>query len=148
MTNEQIKQRAEEYALKRTLVSTDSFHGMVENYLAGAHSRDEEINELEKKVSALETVIVTARATISTQEAIIKDIRNPWKDASVEKPPYDPDCDDETSVYVIVRQEQGNVLEAYYDYDNNDWRDREHNWRLQDPTHWMPIPELLKGDEK
>lgn len=67
---------------------------------------------------------------------------NPWKDASVEKPPYDIDCDDETSVYVIVRQEQGNVLEAYYDYDNNDWRDRDHNWRLQDPTHWMPIPEL------
>ena len=67
---------------------------------------------------------------------------SPWKDASVEKPPYDPDCDDETSVYVIVIQEQGNVLEAYYDYDNCDWRDREHNWRLQDPTHWMPIPKV------
>lgn len=26
--------------------------------------------------------------------------------------------------------------------DNNDWRGREHNWRLQDPTHWMPIPEV------
>lgn len=67
---------------------------------------------------------------------------SPWKDASVEKPPYDPDCDDETSVYVIARQKQGNVLEAYYDYDNNDWRDREHNWRLQAPTHWMFIPEV------
>ena len=67
---------------------------------------------------------------------------SPWKDASVEKPPYDPDCDDETSVYVMVRQEQGNVLEAYYDYDNNDWRDRDHNWRLQDPTHWMFTPEV------
>ena len=73
--------------------------------------------------------------------------KSPWKDASVEKPPYDTDCDDETSVYVIVRQEQGNVLEAYYDYDNNDWRDREHNWRLQDPTHWMLIPEVPKGGE-
>lgn len=31
---------------------------------------------------------------------------SPWKDASVEKPPYDPDCEDETSVYVIVRQER------------------------------------------
>lgn len=73
--------------------------------------------------------------------------KNPWKDASVEKPPYDTDCDDETSVYVIVRQEQGNVLEAYYDYDNKDWRDREHNWRLQDPTNWMPIPELKEGKQ-
>lgn len=72
--------------------------------------------------------------------------KNPWRDASMEKPPYDTDCDDETSVYVIVRQEQGNVLEAYYDYDNNDWRDREHNWRLQDPTHWMPIPQIKKGE--
>ena len=74
--------------------------------------------------------------------------KSPWRDASVEKPPYDTDCDDETSVYVIVRQEQGNVLEAYYDYDNNDWRDREHNWRLQDPTHWMPTPELPKGGKQ
>ena len=72
--------------------------------------------------------------------------KNPWKEASVEKPPYDTDCEDETSVYVIVRQEQGNVLEAYYDYDNNDWRDREHNWRLQDPTHWMLTPKLPKEE--
>lgn len=54
MTDEQIKQNAEDYALKRTLVSTDSFHGMVENYLAGAHSRDPDIEELKKQIESLE----------------------------------------------------------------------------------------------
>lgn len=46
MTDKQIEQNAEAYAIKKTLTSTDSFHGMVENYLAGAHSRDKEVKEL------------------------------------------------------------------------------------------------------
>lgn len=53
MTEEQIKQNAEKYALKKTLISTDSFHGMVENYLAGAHSRDEEIKELKTELESI-----------------------------------------------------------------------------------------------
>lgn len=129
MTEEQIKQNAEAYADNIKVI-----RGKLErcatrdDFIAGAHSRDEEIATLE--------------GLLKIKEHEIKQLRNPWKDASMEKPPYDTDCDDETSVCVIVRQEQGNVLEAYYDYDNNDWRDREHNWRLQDPTHWMFTPEV------
>jgi hypothetical protein len=137
MTNEQIKQNAEKYADKlyedgRCTESTAPT--IQEIYIAGAHSRDEELENLQIRVSMWKHEAEVAAKELSR-------LRNPWKDASVEKPPHDPDCDDETSIYVIVRQEQGNVLEAYYDYDNNDWRDREHNWRLQDPTHWMTIPE-------
>lgn len=53
MTEEQIKQNAEQYALKKTLISTDSFHGMAESYLEGAHSRDPEIEELKKRIESL-----------------------------------------------------------------------------------------------
>ena len=76
MTNEHIKQQAEAYADE--MVANFHRYPVVEDFIAGAHSRDEEIEELKKKVSALETVIVTARATLSTQEAVIKGLRNPW----------------------------------------------------------------------
>lgn len=150
MTEEQIKQNALAYATENygeydehdytDHSGSNMCHAVSEEaFIAGAHSRDEEIGRMNTTIRLYANQIAQLRKEI-------EQLRNPWKDASVEKPPYDPDCDDETSVYVIVRQEQGNVLEAYYDYDNNDWRDREHNWRLQDPTHWMPIPELKKGE--
>ena len=53
MTEEQIKQNAEAHASyfypRNSTVWQDRYHA----YIAGAHSRDEEIKELEKKVSAL-----------------------------------------------------------------------------------------------
>lgn len=78
MTEEQIKQNAEEYALKKTLVSTDSFHGMVESYLAGAHSMLEEVKHLARiatiyKVDAQDTVAECERL-----HDIIDKLRNPW----------------------------------------------------------------------
>lgn len=72
MTNEEIKQNAWNYANEDASVYWKYNYNA---YIAGAHSRDEEINELEKKVSALETIITTARATIFTQEEIIKDLK-------------------------------------------------------------------------
>lgn len=66
MTNEEIKQNAEAYALKRTLVSTDSFHGMAENYIAGAHSRDEEIKEYQKHVQQLKEYLRDIKAAVDS----------------------------------------------------------------------------------
>ena len=140
MTEQEIKQNAKEYAFhkldySRKRHSENPYLAWKEGFEDGAHSRDEEVERIKNEAAA----IMDEACALKTE---LNKLRNPWRDASVEKPPYDPDCDDETSVYVIVRQEQGNLLEAYYDYDNNDWRDREHNWRLKDPTHWMHIQKL------
>lgn len=86
MTEKMIKQNAEAYAdvFGRHMVD---YYGVKDAFTSGAHSRDKEIKELKKKVSALETVIATARAVISTQETIIKEFRDPW--ISMEKLPIE-----------------------------------------------------------
>lgn len=147
MTDEQIKQNAEEYANEH-MVRTDGGGGWEEEYdyeeqkaayLAGAHSRDEEIKELEKKVSANETVIVTAKATISTQEEIIKQLSNPWisvKDRLIE--------DNKTVLVWFGGYYTVAVLR------DNEWITTAPNgeeWCVGGVTHWMPIPELKKKDK-
>lgn len=56
MTEEQIKQNAEEYANSMRLSTenppSDYHIGIYDGYIAGAHSRDEEIEQLKKAVSS------------------------------------------------------------------------------------------------
>lgn len=132
MTEEQIKQRAEEYALKRTLVSTDSFHGMVENYLAGAHSRDEEIKRLYNSLEHF--------------RSIINNLRNPWINASKQLPPEGKEGSN-LSIDCLVMAGNGNsffYVLAWYDYSGKCWYEK-YDF---DQTHldgnkvfyWMELP--------
>ena len=143
MTNEQIEQNAEEYAKKHYDIPFEDNSSMnviisEESYIAGAHSQDEEIKELKKKVSALETIIVTEKAVISTQEAIIKDLRNPWisvKDGF----PKEGKC-------VFVRY--GDITHSLY---SSAYMIEKDLWSIEgygngEVTHWMPIPELEEGE--
>lgn len=53
MTDEQIKQNAEEYYDKLDLITIEvenEPNSIVEAYVAGAHSRDEEIKHLEEQL--------------------------------------------------------------------------------------------------
>ena len=150
MPEEQIKQNAEEYASDKNYRTCNPSWWAQIDFIAGAHSRDEEIKELKKEVSALETVIVTARAATSTQEAIIKDLRNPWISVEQRLPPV--------KIRVLFLDKNGKVwlgrntiaMQAELETDEN-------NNLLPPPTvppckpvitHWMPIPELPKGGEK
>ena len=61
MTDEQIKQNAEEYAEQNKVNFSEDknfevydYDEQKEAYLAGAHSRDEEIGELMKRIDELE----------------------------------------------------------------------------------------------
>ena len=76
MTKEQIKQNAEAYAIKKTLTSTDSFHGMVENYLAGAHSRDEEIKELKEELETMTLLKNTFASALDIYDKDNKELQN------------------------------------------------------------------------
>jgi len=82
MTEEQIKQNAEEYAKRneQTLVNKDSdgylmtdYPALVECYIAGAHSRDEEFEQLERflKMSS-DTTDEMTRYIIKLREEIEK----------------------------------------------------------------------------
>jgi hypothetical protein len=141
MTDEQIKQNAEEYAgnsAKHLQQPYEEYKLRYDAYLAGVHSRDDEIKELKKKVSALETIITTARATISTQEEIIKDLNNPW--ISVE----DGLPERHTPVYAK------NNNKAWFFALMTDNRQRP--WYNivgrcgEKVTHWKPIYKLKKGE--
>jgi hypothetical protein len=137
MTDEQIEQNADAYAdvFGRHMVD---YYGVKDAFISGAHSRDEEVNQLEKKVSALETVIVTARATISMQEAIIKDLRNPWISVN-ELPEEDPD-NKGYSVNVIGLFPDGRISDCFCSLDEDIWFIE--GIIIDRPTHWMPMPKV------
>ena len=145
MTDEQIKQNAEEYAEQNKVNFSEDknfevydYDEQKEAYLTGAHRRDEEINELEKKVSALETVIVTARATISMQEAIIKDLRNTWISVEERLP--------DEGKHVFVRTVVGSYSVGQYIHPQWYITGIPSAHGLVSVTHWMPILELKKGE--
>jgi len=56
MTNEQIKQNAEAYADKNCVFDYNSTENdaVINAFIAGAHSRDEEIEKLMKRIEELE----------------------------------------------------------------------------------------------
>ena len=53
MTDEQIKQKAEAYAKERCIRYNEQYGYCYDAFIAGAHSRDEEIEELKKQIERL-----------------------------------------------------------------------------------------------
>lgn len=154
MTDEQIKQNAEQYALKKTLISTDSFHGMVESYLEGAHSRDEEIKQLRKALSSAQQAMVE----------FAERARSPWISVKDRLPKY---CTvPSTEQYIKNRRYWNNKVapiylvicsdpqgDYYYQFANfikfpEDkkpcWVFVEDNIKRNCGTHWMLIPKVNK----
>lgn len=132
MTKEQIKQNAEEYALKKTLNSTDSFHGMVESYIAGAHSMLKEISRMQESLD-------------ECRRALFQ-LRNPWVNASKQLPPEDKEGSD-LSIDCLVMAGDGHsffYVIAWYDYSGGCWYEK-YDF---DQTHldgnkvyyWMELP--------
>lgn len=165
MTNEQIKQNAEQYALKKTLISTDSFHGMAESYLEGAHSRDEEIKRLENRLALFNDDLdkalyrkekfrhknQRAQQHIKYLKAKLDKPSNPWISVEERLPEktrnLSPFPDEYDEKVVLVINKQGGKRLAYRDY-KGVWRD-DYNCEIVNQnyariTHWMPIPQLPK----
>lgn len=146
MTEEQIKQNAEAYALKKTLTSTDSFHGMVEHYSAGAHSRDEEIESKNNTIKELGQQCGKQLLEILDLKNELDRLRNPWINASKQLPPEDKEGSN-LSIDCLVMAGDGNsffYVIAWYDYSGKYWYEK-YDF---DQTHldgnkvyyWMELP--------
>lgn len=135
MTDEQIKQNAEEYADSiydrkfQNSLWKDKYYAFV----AGAHSRDEEIKELEKRVKYADESIADADKWIAKYKLELDKLRNPWISVSDKMP--------EEFEVVIAYAANGHIENSYWDG---------HYWTgdFYDTTviYWMPLPKLKKGE--
>lgn len=144
MTSEQIKQKAERYA--ETYVSKTAA------YIAGAHSRDEEIKELKAKYiqGAKDEIkmhceeVKRLSSVISKLKSENNKLRNPWISVEDRLP--------EEGQAVIVRLAFGAGNHATCNYSNGQFvwalgietSNINIQSRLELPaiTHWMPIPKV------
>jgi hypothetical protein len=143
MTEYQIKQNAEAYCDKDAdILNKYGVYGWVSKaYVGGAHSRDAEIERLQKELAVAKDTILELRYRV-------KDVKNPWMDAR-ESYPEEEDKrfggGSSVPVYVRVQRKDGTVyhtVSTYY-YKNND--DIQDGWCInrfdgEVVTHWMHIP--------
>lgn len=152
MTEEQIKQNAERYAIGRAKLlcpmdakSIHTLHGTKEDYkevfLAGAHSRDEEF-------ALLKAEIEDDNAVMKQLKAELAKAKNPWVSVNERLPKKMPKLD--YSEVVLVRNKNGEVGKARYchqGYMAPRWEHWLYGSGIPSPDYWMPIPPL-KGGEK
>lgn len=143
MSEEEIKQNAEAYASKNAYIPevfgvevSSNKDDLKQGYIAGAHSRDEEIEQLGKSYHDMFLVLANK----------VEQLRNPW--ISVEERLPEEDTDN-ISIPVVAITNNGYWFKGKYDYNNKDWffsEDPDHlDFEVGEfVTHWMPIPELKK----
>lgn len=160
MTEEQIKQNAYDYTYNSDHNWTwdDSGESRVDisaevtdAHIAGAHSRDEEIESLQRRVS-----LWKHEAEVAAKE--LNQLRNPWINASKQLPPEDKEGSD-LSIDCLVMAGDGNsffYVIAWYDYRGRCWYEK-YDF---DQTHldgnkvfyWMKLPKCnhieVEGGDK
>lgn len=152
MTEEQIKQNAEDYINENTqgvVIDANIRNFLLDVYLAGAHSIDEEIKELKEEIESLQEQYNTCFDGFTKRGAKLGELmkenvklRNSWisvEDRLPEK--LENDC---ASYYVLTRIDgprQIWYMVNRYNYDIKSWEGCNNN-----TTHWMPITELKKGE--
>lgn len=145
MTEQEIKQRAEEYANKVNAFAEDEsvYFAAKDGYVSGAHSRDEEIKHLEEQLE------ITACDMIA-YKAQVEQLRNPWisvEERLPEKTKGVFSCQVrqlEKDKIVYYKDTRGYIHTGYLNAINH-WRDLDRdNGVIYPVTHWMPIHELKK----
>ena len=124
MTEEQMRHNAEQYA-EEHMVRTDG-GGWEETYddkeqedafIAGAHSRDKEVNDLEK-------ALANVNELCHQQRNKIYELRHPWVKADERKPDKRKDANgftDGISIEVLAKTEKGDYVTAWYSYQIDTW---------------------------
>lgn len=139
MKSNQIEQKAAEYAKKHYDIpfEDDSSMNVIvseESYVAGAHSRDTEVEMLQNQIAELSE-------QLKMNAENIQKLRNPLISVEDRLPEGNPD-DKGYSVIVIGLFSDGSVSKCFYSIEEEIWfigiftTDR--------PNYWMPIPELKK----
>lgn len=146
MTEEQIKQNADVYA--NSIDRGRGFHRYLlirEAHIEGAHSRDEEVASLLSQLEDKDGYIAHLREELDK-------LLNSWisvEDRLPKKTKGVFSCqvrELEKDKIVYYKDERGYIHTGYLNA-NNHWRDLDRdNTAIYTVTHWMPIPELKKGE--
>jgi len=147
MTNEQIKQKAFDEAVKYSSLGYEQTP-FADGYIAGAHSRDEEIDELKGEIERQKAIIAIDDLNEKALRKELDQLRNPWISVKEMLP-------DEGQA-VIVRLAFGAGNHAACNYINGQfvWAlcietsnvNIQSRLKLPAITHWMPIPQIEKGE--
>lgn len=127
MTEEQIKQNAEAYANKsrQYYLEVGCYEWICDAHEAGAHSLDEEIEQLKTAISSAQKAMAE----------LAEMVRNPW--SSIEKHP-----DDVTKDYLLEYEDGSHIVAIW---DSGMWMSKNLH-PLKEPIRWMPIPQIEKGE--
>lgn len=165
MTDEQIKQNAEAYADEK-FPSGDKLEMLRVkiSYLAGAHSRDEEIEKLKERIQILEERACDVCINKMRHDKELDQLRNPWisVDRVMTEKDYpkirnNPNDIWERSEDLLVITKEGKLEIAYFEIHRNNnpisshgdyllWykRDKEYDSKVElygdrEVIKWMPI---------
>lgn len=145
MTEEQIKQNTEVYAKERCIRYNEQYGACYDAYIAGAHSRDEEIYDLKRDIEDLQKMVKMRSDAFECARKEIGRLSNPW--ISVKERLPEKIENKGVSKNVFVTWSDGTRGEAYYNYKEY----KAPRWEIKGagimkPAYWMPIPELKKGE--
>lgn len=157
MTEEQIRQNADAYAMKvaesHIVEKRPAYVAAFNAFMSGAHSRDEEIGRMNTTIRLYANQIAQLRKEI-------EQLRNPWISVEERLPEKwkrlkvyqgtGEECYSWITKDVFVIKDGWETPEiAFYDYDAKIWwsefGDNIENL-FGEPTHWMPIPQIEKGE--
>lgn len=124
MTEEQMRHNAEEYANRvapvvhpATGIPLAVNQAAYRSHIAGAHSRDKEVNDLEK-------ALANVNELCHQQRNKIYELRHPWVKADERKPDLRKDANgftDDISIEVLAKTEKGDYVTAWYSYQIDTW---------------------------
>jgi hypothetical protein len=116
MTDKQIKQNADNY-YEHIINDVAQYRFACNCFVAGAHSRDKEVNDLEK-------ALANVNELCHQQRNKIYELRHPWVKADERKPDLRKDANgftDGISIEVLAKTEKGDYVTAWYSYQIDTW---------------------------
>lgn len=140
MTEEQIRQNANDYVDAHWGDGIE--YAKFKAFITGAHSRDEEIGELKGKIERQKAIITFDDLNEKALRKELDQLHNPWISVEDRLPEEREIINSAVSVDVLVHTKEGWCTIGYYNHELNKWR------AIGNVTHWMPIPELRKGDKQ
>ena len=151
MTEEQIKQNAEVYAEERCIRYNEQYGACYDAYIAGAHSRDEEIYDLKRDIEDLQKMVKMRSDAFECARKEIGRLSNPWISVKERLPKC---CTiPSTEQYIKNRRYWDIKVAPIYQFANfiKFPEDKKPSWVFAEAyikrncvTHWMPIPKVNK----
>lgn len=128
MTDEQIKQNAEAYARRvaesHIIEKRPAYFAAFNAFISGAHSRDEEIEELKGKIERQKAIITVDGLNEKALWKELDQLRNPWIKPSEQMP-----VDGDDIVYLLYEGKAGR-MKYHSTYEK---------WLRESVTHWMKV---------